>query len=46
MAPDSAKAFLDTGESPRDQLLDVADHAATAAVVLALLNFDECVTKR
>ncbi|HVC98816.1 MAG TPA: DUF1553 domain-containing protein [Pirellulales bacterium] len=46
LAPGSAKAFLDTGEAPRDQRLDLADHAATAAVVLALLNFDECVTKR
>jgi len=46
LAPDSAKAFLDTGEAPRDQALDLADHAATAAVVLTLLNFDECVTKR
>ncbi len=45
-APDSAKAFLETGESSRDQKLDAAEHAATAAVILALMNHDECVTKR
>lgn len=45
-APDNAKAFLGAGESPRDEKLDISDHAATAAVVLALMNHDEFVTKR
>ncbi|HXG10509.1 MAG TPA: DUF1553 domain-containing protein [Gemmataceae bacterium] len=46
MAPDKAAAFLDTGEAPRDRTLDAADHAAMTVVVQALMNFDECVTKR
>ncbi len=45
-AGDEAKAFLSTGESPRDIQLNQADHAALAVVVKALMNFDECVTKR
>jgi hypothetical protein len=45
-APERATALLATGEAARDMALDAADHAATAAVVLALSNFDECVTKR
>ncbi len=45
-APGEAKAFLSVGESPRDERLDPADHAATAVVVETLLAFDECVTKR
>lgn len=44
--PDDARALLSVGESPRDEQLDPADHAATAVVVNMLMNYDECVTKR
>jgi hypothetical protein len=45
-SPEDAGAFLKTGDTPRDQTLDPADHAATTVLVATLLNFDECVTKR
>lgn len=45
-SPDDAKAFLSIGERPRDEKLDAAELAALAAVTLALMNHDECVTKR
>ena len=45
-APDGARAFLEIGEQPRDATLDAAEHAALTAVTLALMNHDECVTKR
>jgi hypothetical protein len=44
--PDDAKSFLATGESPRDEHLNVAEHAAMAVVAKTLLNFDECAFKR
>ncbi|MCB1096352.1 MAG: DUF1553 domain-containing protein [Verrucomicrobiae bacterium] len=44
--PASAEQFLKTGESPRDQSLAVPELAATAVLAKALLNYDECVTKR
>ena len=44
--PANAEAFLKTGESPRDESLAVAELAATAVLAKALLNYDECVTKR
>lgn len=40
------EGLLNTGEYPRDRTLNRADHAATTMVVQALLNLDECVTKR
>jgi hypothetical protein len=43
--PESARRFLAVGESPRDEKLDAADHAALAAVCLAILNLDEALTK-
>jgi hypothetical protein len=43
--PDAAK-LLATGESPRDQKIDLVDHAAMTMVVNMLMSFDECVTKR
>ncbi len=44
--PDDAKAFLAIGESPRDEQLIPAEHAAMTVVVKTVMNFDECVTKR
>jgi hypothetical protein len=44
--PDDALALLAIGESPRDEQLNTADHAAMTVVVKAILNFDECVMKR
>ena len=43
--PESATAFLAHGESPRDEALDATDHAAWTALCLAILNFDESVSK-
>jgi hypothetical protein len=45
-APQSATEYLRIGETPPDETLDRADHAATTAVVQALFSYDECVTKR
>lgn len=44
--PAEAKLYIATGESARDDKLDPIDHAATTAVVQALMNFDECLMKR
>lgn len=41
-----AAAYVSVGEAPRDTALDVAAHAALTAVVQALMNFDEFVSKR
>lgn len=40
-----AEAFLKQGESPREEKLDVREHASYAAVASLLLNLDEAVTK-
>ena len=45
-SPNDATAFLAVGDSPRNDELNPADHAATTVVVKALMSFDECVTKR
>jgi mono/diheme cytochrome c family protein len=42
---DAAKKLLAVGESPRDAKLDAADHAAWTAVVSALFNLDEALTR-
>jgi hypothetical protein len=42
----AAIQYVSTGKAPRDEGLSPADHAATTALVQALLNYDECVTKR
>lgn len=42
----AAEEFLKTGESPRDESLSVPELAAAAVLAKALLNYDECVTKR
>lgn len=44
--PEAAKAFLGVGDSPRDEQLNVSELAALTVVVKAIMNFDECVTKR
>jgi hypothetical protein len=43
--PKIAQAFLSVGASPRDQSLDLTEHAALAAVSLAILNLDEALTR-
>ena len=43
--PTAAKQLLSTGESPRDERLDPADHAALTGVCSVILNLDEVVTK-
>ena len=45
-APESAEAFLGIGESPRDEAIPAAELAAASVLAKALLNYDECVTKR
>jgi hypothetical protein len=41
----AALKLVSTGESPRDQKLDIAEHAAYAAVCNLILNLDEVITK-
>ena len=41
----AAESFLSTGASLRDSHLDPSEHAAYAAVCLAILNLDETLTK-
>lgn len=43
--PDAAAKLLDVGESPRDESLDPAEHAATTMSANLMLNLDEAVTK-
>ncbi len=40
-----ARAYLATGESPRDERLPVAEHAAWAQIAALLLNLSETVTR-
>ena len=42
---EAAKALLSVGESPRDDSLDPADHAAWTIVASAILNLDETLTR-
>lgn len=44
--PADATALLTVGDSARNDKLNAADLAATTVVIQALMNFDECVTKR
>ena len=44
--PKAAEELLAIGETKRDPALAAADHAALTATVLALFNYDPCVTKR
>jgi hypothetical protein len=41
----AALKLLRTGESPRDESLDVVEHAAYAALCNAILNLDEALTR-
>jgi hypothetical protein len=43
--PDAAARLLSVGESPRDQALPPAEHAAWSALANLLLNLDEVITR-
>ncbi len=43
--PKAAEKLVSTGEWPRDKTLDVAEHAALAAMANMILNLDEVMTK-
>lgn len=43
--PESAKKFLSAGESPRDESIDVIEHAAWTVVAQTILNLDEALTR-
>lgn len=42
---EAAKQLVSVGESKRDESLDLADHAALAAVCLGIFNLDEALTR-
>lgn len=42
---DAAKSLLSVGTAKRDETLNPTDHAALSAVCLAILNFDESLTR-
>jgi hypothetical protein len=44
--PKEAEDFLTSGEKPRDATLSAPDIASAATLISALMNHDECVTKR
>lgn len=44
-AAESARELVAMGESPRDESLDVTDHAAWTALCLSVLNLDETLSK-
>lgn len=41
----TAKAMLAVGQSPRDESINPAEHAAFSALCLAMLNLDEALTR-
>ena len=43
--PDAAIALIETGDSPRNESLAVADHAAFTGICLLILNLDETLTR-
>ena len=43
--PDRADALLGVGESPRDETIDAAQHAAMTIVTTMILNLDETLTR-
>jgi len=43
--PERAEAYLAHGESPRDETIPVAEHAALAVVANLILNLDETLTR-
>lgn len=44
--PDDAEQLLSVGQSPRDQSIDAAEHAAYAVICSILLNLDETLSKQ
>ncbi len=44
-AREAAEEFLSVGATRRDESLDVAQHAALAAVCLGIMNCDEALTR-
>jgi len=44
-APEDSQRVLEVGAAPRDATIDSAEHAALAAVCLAILNFDEALSR-
>jgi hypothetical protein len=44
--PAKATELVSIGDAPRNEKIDAVEHAAMTVVVQALMNFDECVTKR
>jgi len=43
--PETAKKFLATGESPRDEKIDPVEHASWMVVAQTILNLDETLTR-
>ena len=43
--PEEAKKFLSVGESPRDESLDLLEHASWTVVAQTILNLDETLTR-
>jgi len=43
---EAAAKLLEAGDSPRDEALDVSEHAAWTMVANLVLNLDEAITKR
>jgi hypothetical protein len=41
----NAQELLAVGAAPRDESLDVSEHAALSSVCLAILNLDEALTR-
>ena len=44
-SPELAKAFLEVGETPQEETLPVAEQAALMAVIHALYNLEETITR-
>ncbi|MEO1991425.1 MAG: PSD1 and planctomycete cytochrome C domain-containing protein [Pirellulales bacterium] len=43
--PEAAKVFISIGNAPRDESLNILEHAAMAAVCLGIMNLDEALTR-
>jgi UTP:GlnB (protein PII) uridylyltransferase len=43
--PEAARKYLNQGESPRDEELNVSEMAAYSALASLILNMDEVITK-
>ncbi|HEX3313589.1 MAG TPA: hypothetical protein VHR72_01805, partial [Gemmataceae bacterium] len=44
--PKLATAILNVGDSPRNGKLPAAEHAALTVVMQAMMNLDDCVSKK